>query len=619
MLPWLAALAAAWILPLAASWARLDWLVPVLAVLAVAALLRVGTGLLDRLVPALALVYGGTCVAGLGLSAWPWHLAPVPVGGVGLSVIVLGALATGRRPAAPRRLGLDGATVAAGTALCAGVALWPLARRGFPERLSVFMHVEDFSRHLMLYDTIRGVGGYLFLHRAAATPLVGDPGFLTYPQGSHLVAALGENFLRHGGDPAAWAGDFVWWTVGTYVWMCLAVLWGLRRVAGPAGRTAVIVPAVAFAAAYLSMGDPVGVLAKGYPQEMAALALVAVLVALACRPARRVREQVVLLGVLLAGISLTYYLFLPLGLAAAGAWALVYRRRLRRHPVFVPVAAVLAAAACAVEPALNRAARPGTVLLQGGQASPVNRGTVVALALVAVAGLAVLAGRRSPVGRAGLWILGAQVGLAVGVAGYTASLDGPQRYFMIKILHEAVVVCLVLAGATVRLVTALSQRPAGARRRAGLAAAVAALTLLPLTALVDVTAAGRAAPSGWAYLTARDAQDPAAARIALAVARAWPARDGRVVVVLAGDAWTRFLATVYGGVFRHRYGATYRYGTTMRPWIGPHPLHRMEVLLSAGGPLRLLAADPATLAELRRFAARQPAGRVLVVPLDQVP
>jgi hypothetical protein len=189
-------------------------------------------------------------------------------------------------------------------------------------------------------------------------------------------------------------------------------------------------------------------------------------------------------------------------------------------------------------------------------------------------------------------------------------------------LHQAIVVCLVLAGSAVHLAPGLSVRPAGVRRRAALVTAVAALTLLPLAVLAEAptasTPAGARAP-GWAYLTGRDAQDPAAARIALAASRAYPAGDGRVVVVLAGDAWTRFLATVYGGVFRHRYGATYRYGTTLRPWIGPHPLSRVERYLSVGGPLLLLADDPASVAELRRFAARQPAGRVRVVTLRELP
>jgi hypothetical protein len=82
--------------------------------------------------------------------------------------------------------------------------------------------------------------------------------------------------------------------------------------------------------------------------------------------------------------------------------------------------------------------------------------------------------------------------------------------------------------------------------------------------------------------------------------------------VLAGDPWTRFLATVYAGVLRHQYGPTYRYATVLRPWIGPKPLSRVEFLLRAGGPLRLVA-DERTIASLRRFAAGQPPGRVVVV------
>ena len=53
------------------------------------------------------------------------------------------------------------------------------------------MHIEDFSRHLNMYDTIRVVGGYMFLHGDQAAGQTAGVSFLTYPQGSHLIYAIG--------------------------------------------------------------------------------------------------------------------------------------------------------------------------------------------------------------------------------------------------------------------------------------------------------------------------------------------------------------------------------------------------------------------------------------------
>src|SRR5437016_1943392 len=123
--------AAAWLLPLAAHALRVDWLILIVAWIGIAALLRAGRLLVDRLVLAGILLAGFLIAAGLLFSVWPWGLEPVPVGGVTLSVVVLGGVVGGRRPRLPKRLVPTDALIVGAGALSWHYLSGPTAGKSF--------------------------------------------------------------------------------------------------------------------------------------------------------------------------------------------------------------------------------------------------------------------------------------------------------------------------------------------------------------------------------------------------------------------------------------------------------------------------------------------------------
>lgn len=607
----LGALVAAWLVPVATDALRLDWVLLPLALLATAALLRSGRTLLDRTVVALALLYSATCAFGLLFSVWPWRLQPVPIAGFGFTVLVLAYAATGRRPRLPLRWRGADAAVLGGAAVTAGVALWPLLHRDLAGRLALFMHVEDFSRHLMMFDAVRMSGGYMFLHRPVAEHLSGASGYTSYPHGSHFVTAVAENFLRSEatpGDALTWTSDYIWWHTAGYVAVCLAALWGLARLAGPAARPFVLLPLTALGTAYLALGDPIAIFDRGYPQELAALALVAVLVAVVCRPLARTREQLVVLGALLVGISFSYYLFLPVVTALAGAWLLVYRRRVRRYPWLALVAVALTALGVAVIPVQNvRATPPGQQLLFGGQASPVDGGMLAALMLLAGAGLVLLIARRSVGARLGLAAAVLATVFVAAIRAYQLANHG-QAYFSIKAAHLAMVITVVLLGSLAHAGRPVPRRAAG---RAAMALAAAALTVAPLVAFIG---ARETFTPGRRYVTGGTSEQIAAARNAVRYYRLLGPDDTRTTVLLMDGAWPQFLSSVYLGVFRHDYRATYGYAYPIRPWLPDHSVRGVKGALAIHDlPLRVITDNPDTLRDLREYADQLPPGRLVVV------
>ena len=605
-------LAAGWLAPVATHPLGLDWLLLIVAVVGTAGLFRSGRGALDRLVLALALLYCAVCVGGLLFSVWPWRLHPVPVAGFGFTVIIVSYAATGRRFSLPWRPRVTDLGVLAGTALAATVALWPMLHRDPGARMALFMHVEDFLRHMLMYDGIRSGGGYMFQTGDASINVVGGIGYYTYPTGSHFVMALTENFLRSttgGGPPQAWAGDFVWLHAASFVGMCLATLWGLTHLGAGAARRWAVAPLTALGAAFLAFGPTVHIFDHGYPQELPALALVAVLVAVVCRPLPRTGEQVVLVGALLAGISFTYYLFLPVAAVLALAWLVAFRRRVLARWRLALVVAVCSAAGAAVIPGLNwKYANPSEVLLQHGQVAPVGRISLAVLVLAAAGGLLAFAVRGLPAGVIGLVGLGAMVAMVLGVQRYQQAHAGAD-YFMFKLEHQLLVIGTVLVGAAVALL------PAGVviRGRIVAAATLAALSLAPMAAFAG-SAKGFTSP-GWAYLQGRTSERPSAGQYAFAAYAKYPRPDGTTTVLLVDSPWPTYLATVYLGILQHNYPVQYQFAYTMRPWTGQHPLAQVEATISASqAPFRVITDNPATLAQLSAFAATLPPGRLTVLP-----
>ena len=220
-----AALAGSWLVPVGTHAVGADLVLPPLAWLVTASLLRSGRTVLDRLVLAGGLLLSGTVVAGLLFSVWPWGLHPVAIAGCGFTLLTVAAWLTRRGPSLPRRAG-DPA-VLAGTGLAALAAWWPMRGRDAAGRLSLFMHIEDFSRHLNMYDTIRLAHGYMFLNQPVALRYTVGVSFLTYPQGAHLAYAVLENFAESStvpGSAPVWADHFVWWHLAGFVGLAVLPL-----------------------------------------------------------------------------------------------------------------------------------------------------------------------------------------------------------------------------------------------------------------------------------------------------------------------------------------------------------------------------------------------------------
>jgi hypothetical protein len=640
---------ASWLAAGLAQWARVDWVLLVVAVVALAGLLRGGHGPVARFALALALLYAITCVAGMLFSVWPWHLNPVPIAGLGLTVLALGYGITGRRFSLPRPR-RDDVTILAGTAAVAGVVLWPMLRRNPSDRLALFMHVEDFLRHMLMYDTVRVGGGYLFLHEQTAIRQTGGIGFNAYPTGSHFVFGVTENFLRSTTTPGpagVWADDYLWMHAAAYIGMALAVLWAARHVAGAAAAGWRSVPMLAVVTAALAFGPPIRIFDRGYPQETTALALLAVLAAVLVRPLRHTREQLVLVAALLAGVSFSYYLFLPVaGVMAAGWLVADHRRVLRRWPFLIGAAAAGLSGAAVIPYRNWEHAPPGQVLLQHGQVAPIPDLFLYGLVALALIGCAVLlvrgrhgarvvqrlraeqprAGVRSAARRVSRRATGLSLGW-VGLIGLLASLTfvlavgwyqrahAGADYFDIKLKHQLMVMCLVMCGGLARLAgtrgPALAARLPVVLRRIPAGAAATALGLLIVVAYGGAAPIGAAPGRTWAH--GRTSERPAAGEYAYLAYAAYPKADGTRTMLLVDSPWSTYLSTVYLGIFQHAYPTQYLFAYSFRPWTGAHPLSQWEQRIAESDlPVRVYSDDPATRQQLTAFAATLPPGKLTV-------
>src|SRR5205823_14083341 len=129
----------------------------------------------------------------------------------------------------------------------------------------------------------------------------------------------------------------LWAHLGTYVLLAFAVLWGVRRIAGPGPGALRLLPVLGVVGVLLYLGDLITVYLRGFPNELMALALVALLTAVLARPLPPLGEQVVTVVALLVGISFSYFLFLPYAMLGAAIWAVGRRRRLWRRRGVVAV------------------------------------------------------------------------------------------------------------------------------------------------------------------------------------------------------------------------------------------------------------------------------------------
>ncbi|MGI5246796.1 hypothetical protein ACQEVU_53285 [Dactylosporangium sp. CA-139066] len=547
------ALAVAWVVPLAAHPLRLDALLPLLVLAGTMAVQRGATGLIDRFVLACAQLFGAACVFGLGLTLWPGHLNPTLIAGVALSALVLIAAATGRlepvrradRSARRLRRPAD-ALLALAAAAVAAISLIPYIARDLGGRLGLPLAGEDIARHYLLYDVIGRTGGYLFMRPEALRPFVPDEelnGIANYPQGLHFsYAVLGRFIASTTGQssPGAAVDVMVWLLVGTFLLLALAVLWAVRRLAGPGTSPARLLPVLLLAGAWLVLGDPVTVLSRGYPNELAGLACAAVLTALVVRPLPRLGEQTVTVALLLVGLSFSYPLFLVYGGLAALWW--IARARLWRF-WWGWLAAALVTLVSAIGPLTAAAASSGSQLLLNGTARVVDRPATLALLGLAVFAVLLRRGLRAPSHRAALYALAVAFTLAAGLGLYQTATIGRPVYYFDKLLHLLIVVCLCALGGLVRFLPGV-----------GVALRVAiALPIVAALALAGGEWHTTPVAPGVKLALGKDRGSPEAARDALLMARMFPDGGNAVNVDLMGSPWRNWSATLGAAALQHNY------------------------------------------------------------------
>lgn len=625
----LGALAVAWLLPLATDALGVDWLLPFVILVGTASLLRAGRTALDRLVLAAGLLTAATALFGLVISIWPWGLAPLPVAGFALTGLVGAAVLLRRRPSFPRSFGIADSLVVAAAVTCAGVMLWPFRSGGLTNQLAMVLHGEDFARHFMIFDAIRRAGGYMFQHSADLGGSVLRP-YMTYPQGSHFLFALLDNFARSStrvGDPLTSLGFLMWCFVGGFVFLCLAVLWAARWVAGPGLHGLVALPVLALISAVMLTQDPVQLIRNGYPSEIVGLALLVLALALLARPVRRHREQLVLVGTLTVGVAFSYYLWLPLLAIAVLAHLVQHRARLRRHRVAVVVTLVATAVGSLIVPLVNERANSGSQLVLGGGVADVNRALLGALLVAALASpVAVRAVRRLPVWRAWLVQVAGALVLLVLLYVYQEVTIGETIYYYEKLLHQLMFLAFIGLGSLgvvgQRLLRAeYGPRPAARPRFAGaLGAAVAALAAVWMLAGPVPT---RAQTGPGALFIAGDTDDQGGARwVVWSYHHLPPTRQPTFTLVLTStNMYDNFWATLYLSMLHRDYAkATPGWVYLWPPRTQHFPVTKTEALIAHyQWPVRVVVRSPTQLAQFQAYAAAHPELHMQVVDASGFP
>jgi hypothetical protein len=572
----LAALVAAWLVPVATHVAGVDWLLVPVFLVALAGLQRGLVTALDRLVVGLAQAFGALGVAGLVFS-YVGRLHPVVLAGTAFTLLV--AASTRRGWVLPRRTRVTDALVGVCVLGVAVLAVVPFALRDIGARLGIVAVGEDFSRHFVLFDQIGALGGYAFLHPAGAATLLpaGEGGMRAYPQGTHYAYAVLDRFLRSSSrssaDPIVAMDVMIWLYVATFVFLALAVLWSAARIAGPGARPAAALPVLALAAAWLYFGEPMAIFLRGFPNELVGLALAALLTAVVVRPLTDRADQLATVALLLAGISFSYHLFLPYAGVLALGWAV--RHRMWRHRAALVLAAPTLAVV-ALTPLLNLHAASARQLTIAGTALAADVPAFVALLALATAGLVVRGGLRSPARRMGTFALGAAVAILLALGVFQLVTVGHTVYYFGKLLHLTVAVGLTLLGGLVRLVPTR-----GSTARAAAAAATAAA----VAALAVAGGAGhRLVPSyGVRLATGTEQGSPNGGRDAVFLARRYPTGGGAVDVDLMDTPYRNFFGTLFASVLQRNY----RYGHDWYDFLNP-------------------AGTPKTLADLERQVAASP-------------
>ena len=373
---------------------------------------------------ALALLFGATCVAALVFSVWPFGLHPVPIAGLAFTGLIGFSYWAKRRPVLPRPRLSDALSFAAATTVALIVAL-PLYAEGQLIRVSIFMAGEDGARHFTLFDAIRQVGGYLFLHWDESLNHVYQ-GMITYPQGSHLSFALLDGFVRSSasdyGTGLSALDHYLAFTVLAYAVFALTLIWAVQWLAEPMLTLGRRVALVAAAFAFVLSSDTFRLMFKQYVGQTAGLTLAVMLIAVLARPPARTRQAMWLITSLVVGLGFTYYLYLPAALFAVLIWLVVRRAQVRRHPVLLGIT-LLAAVGASVPAAIGLVVgRQDLALLAINP--PASRDGLILLAALAAVGLFSVAALASPIWKMYRWSLLAAVAAWLGLLAVQLAMSG---------------------------------------------------------------------------------------------------------------------------------------------------------------------------------------------------
>ncbi len=621
----LVAVAGCWLVSYGAVALHVGWVLPALILLVAGAVLTSGETVLDRLVLAGALLFGVTCGGALLLSVWPWHLAPVAVGGTALTGLTAIAVLTGRRPRLPGRFRLADLLVVAGTVAGGLFVLWPFRTMDLADRISLMAPNDDYARHFVMYDAIQNAGGYLFLRYDVAEPfLTRGYGMVNYPTGSHLVFAVLDNFFRSraGGNTGLSSFDhFLWLNVAAFIALMGCVLWAARWVSGPAAKGWAAVAALVPVGAYLVLGDPLAILVRGFTSEIAGLAMLAVLFAVLVRPLSDRREQLLLIGALLVGLSYSYFFLVPLALLATLFWFLAYRQVTLRSPLVLATAAVTVAASAVPIYRNVTYVPPDVLLLFGGSVIEVNRKVLGALVLVALVALVLVRRQSDPAWRCALGGLLGAVGFAAAIWVYQEVRLGGSTYYYEKSLHQLEViaaVCLAaLAPALARLTT---------RATARWVAPVAALAVVA-TAVVGLGA--KTTLAGWP----EEAQKPLGKQqvafryirgltghsrvggLTLFALKTASEPAGKVTVVQLSGLGNNYDATLFTTVIQRNYRLGSGVYSYMAPFKEPprEAADIIEYTERTGIPLRVITNNLTMYVELSNWATIHPEDKLEVI------
>ncbi|MBT2451584.1 hypothetical protein J7F03_31910 [Streptomyces sp. ISL-43] len=500
------AVAASWALPLLLDALGLDVvLIPVL-VLAIASLIRVGGGLLDRLVVAAFVLCGAVMTFGLLFSVWPWGLAPVPGTGFLLTVVSVCGWLSGRRPRIPLRLRGSDALVVGTAAVVWHYMHNPLAGKSITERLAFFVTSEDRMGHFSYFDGIHHVGGYAFLHQEAAKTFMMTPSEAVYPQGTHFLLAWIDVLVKSstdGGPAAEMMNRYLLYVIGAYALLCAALVWAARWVGGPRLRGWRAAAVCASVMAVMLSGSMAQLVEKGFDSETVGLLFLAVGLALLVRPAMG-RVEFALVGVAaLVTVTFVYNLYgALLGLALA-AVLIVHRRRFaprRRLLIGALAGGTLIAGLPSVFSVLTKLDVSKTSNLAGPMVVP-DRPVFIGCALLALLAASLPANRRTGTGQMVLALVLGGI-TVIGLFGaWQKHTIGYYSYYFEKLAAAGLVITLIAVGMVGLMLP--PERLGGSSRRRRRAERLVHSGLATAAALAMFASVQFGVPTGWTDPEAR--------------------------------------------------------------------------------------------------------------------